>query len=115
MTYRGPQTNDRSSRRRTFIDRSYDGYRGNTAIVGTIVAMAGVMTILAYGLSRTPTRTATGPSSTISDQARRAKAAAHPQPARIEPSHRQQPTKLEPVINGEGPRGRCASDAPRKG
>jgi hypothetical protein len=67
MTYRGPQTNDRSSRRRTFIDRSYDGYRGNTAIVGTIVAMAGVMTILAYGLSRTPTRTATGPSSTISE------------------------------------------------
>jgi hypothetical protein len=33
MPYRGLQTNDRSSSRRpTFIERSYDGYWGNAAI-----------------------------------------------------------------------------------
>jgi hypothetical protein len=26
MTYRDPEINDRSGRRRTFMDRSYDGY-----------------------------------------------------------------------------------------
>jgi hypothetical protein len=67
MTYRDPQINDRSGRRRTFTDRSYDGYWGNAAIVGTIVAMAVVMTILAYGLSSAPMSTATGPSSRISE------------------------------------------------
>jgi hypothetical protein len=67
MTYRDPQINDRSGRRRTFIDRSYDGYWGNAAIVGTIVAMAVVMTILAYGLSSAPMSTATGPRSSISE------------------------------------------------
>jgi hypothetical protein len=67
MTYRDPQTDERSSRRRTFMDRSYDGYRGNAAIVGTIVAMAVVMTILAYGLSSAPMSTATGPRSSISE------------------------------------------------
>jgi hypothetical protein len=67
MTYRDPQTDDRSGRRRTFMDRSYDGYGGNAAIVATIVAMAFVMTILAYGLSSAPMSTATGPSSSISE------------------------------------------------
>jgi hypothetical protein len=67
MTYRDPHTDERSSRCRTFMDRSYDGYWGNAAIVGTIVAMAVVMTILAYGLSSAPMSTATGPSSSISE------------------------------------------------
>ena len=67
MTYRDPQTHERSSRRRTFMDRSYDGSWGNAAIVGTVVAMAVVMTILAYGLSGAPMSTATGPSSSISE------------------------------------------------
>jgi hypothetical protein len=49
------------------MDRSYDGYWGNAAIVATIVAMAVVMTILAYGLSSAPMSTATGPSSSISE------------------------------------------------
>jgi hypothetical protein len=67
MTYRDPQTDERSSRRRTFMDKSYDGYWGNAAIVGTIVAMAVVMTILAYGLSSAPMSTATAPNSSISE------------------------------------------------
>jgi hypothetical protein len=67
MTYRDLQTDEWSSRRRTFMDRSYDGYCGNAAIVGTVVTMAVVMTILAYGLSSAPTSTATGPSSSISE------------------------------------------------
>ena len=49
------------------MDRSYDGYWGNAAIIGTIVAMTVVMTILAYGLSRAPMSTATGPSSSIAE------------------------------------------------
>ncbi|MGA6962296.1 MAG: hypothetical protein WBZ51_01475 [Xanthobacteraceae bacterium] len=67
MTYRDPHTDERISGCRTFMDRSYDGYWGNAAIVGTIVAMAVVMTILAYGLSSAPMSTATGPSSSISE------------------------------------------------
>jgi hypothetical protein len=66
MTYRGPYSNQPISEGRNRMRRARRDW-GNGALVGTVVAMAVVMAILAYGLTRTQINMAVGASTTTSE------------------------------------------------